>query len=871
MRATEKSPQTATLVEWIAEKSLIQRLASYARLSRLIDDHVAVLSRNPLGMLFYNLRAIFFGCSFLFLSGLFLYSLAERNYIIVKGSTLLFVFWSAGFILTLGLHSSFRDALVEWSSRTASSDLRPLFDRYFLLDSLLLIAILITGRYFGLPFDAIAFLLFANTVVYMAYIGGSTKQSGIVSGVIFSSLIAGFLVLVQAGEPSEKADKLARSLELGGLVAMIAFTLLPLMLILHLRTTQQAITSLQLARLGEIERQLAHPAERHGFDWDERQFRRQLKQILAELCDRKKGSYYQSAALWFHETHQDQGGLLLLGPAINVERKSEYRIGVKPPPDYLLWDQPVLRQVLDPPQTSEDEWLNRLAPKNGVIGSLVPIRTSSTLLGVLVLYAHDRTVAVSPHEADFLSSLGSIIGNSLDQWRGRFKEEAQQAMNGLLGADGLDEVFNDAATLLRRYLYATGCMILFRPDQKETTLMVMAVRGLKSTIKDSRYFVGRGMTGQCALTGRIRRIDSVEAHRKEFDADLLGRLEAAHRQTIHSWMAIPIGDERRNLGVIKVVNSKFRCPWFTDFDEELAKGLAVRLYVLLDRFLETKKTEEARVEAQTAAERARRAREEAIRTAEERQEDLMVMTHQLQGALISVTGALTSIEQSDLDAQNREMLEFAVALLEDANALAYGTSTTFAREAGARIAFTKQTIDAPQEMRALAERLRKTNPRDDLRFVYRGERSFPKLQMNRDVFTSVLYSLVHNALKYGDTGTTVVLECSYEENSGEAALKVKSVGEPIDPDESVAIFQRFVRGRNVERGQHHRGVGLGLWVARELMQAVGGDLTVELSERYPRLSVFVVHVPEAASSTSAASRGSFVESPGDTAATEMRD
>ena len=120
--------------------------------------------------------------------------------------------------------------------------------------------------------------------------------------------------------------------------------------------------------------------------------------------------------------------------------------------------------------------------------------------------------------------------------------------------------------------------------------------------------------------------------------------------------------------------------------------------------------------------------------------------------------------------------------------------------------------------------------------------------MDGRVFTSVFYSLIHNAMKYAAPYTHVTLECSFERLTGTAALKVKSFGEPILPVEKELIFDKYKRGKVMEEtGRHHSGVGLGLWVARELMKAVGGDITLELSPNDPALSVFIVLVPQSRS------------------------
>jgi K+-sensing histidine kinase KdpD len=140
-----------------------------------------------------------------------------------------------------------------------------------------------------------------------------------------------------------------------------------------------------------------------------------------------------------------------------------------------------------------------------------------------------------------------------------------------------------------------------------------------------------------------------------------------------------------------------------------------------------------------------------------------------------------------------------------------------------------------------------------LQFEFSADPKFPLLRVDRNVFTSVFYSLIHNAMKYADPHSYVKLEASFERGSGRPALKVKSYGEPISPDERDMIFTKYRRGKVIEQtGRHHSGVGLGLWVAKELLAAVGGEISVELSPSDPRLSVFVVYLPSAVESVAVA-------------------
>ncbi len=231
------------------------------------------------------------------------------------------------------------------------------------------------------------------------------------------------------------------------------------------------------------------------------------------------------------------------------------------------------------------------------------------------------------------------------------------------------------------------------------------------------------------------------------------------------------------------------------------------------------------------------------RDLETRQQDLVTITHQLQAPLASLIGHLSAVETSSLSAEGMEFLENANALAEDSLAMCHGTCMAFARAAGRKMSFRKSPIDALAELKALCRRLQTTNDRNDLRFSYRRRNGLLTIQLDREVFASVMYSLAHNVMKYADRDSAVKIECSFSKKSDTSLIKIASTGEPIPAGDKELIFERFRRGRNVEMGRHHKGVGIGLWVARELMLAVGGDLWLRLSAKSPRYSQFVVQLP----------------------------
>jgi two-component system sensor histidine kinase KdpD len=85
--------------------------------------------------------------------------------------------------------------------------------------------------------------------------------------------------------------------------------------------------------------------------------------------------------------------------------------------------------------------------------------------------------------------------------------------------------------------------------------------------------------------------------------------------------------------------------------------------------------------------------------------------------------------------------------------------------------------------------------------------------------------LLDNACKYSAPGSLVSLQIARQDHV--VALRVISRGNPVPAGERGRIFERFYRG--IDAGNTH-GTGLGLYVARKIALALGGDLDLD-SER----------------------------------------
>lgn len=115
----------------------------------------------------------------------------------------------------------------------------------------------------------------------------------------------------------------------------------------------------------------------------------------------------------------------------------------------------------------------------------------------------------------------------------------------------------------------------------------------------------------------------------------------------------------------------------------------------------------------------------------------------------------------------------------------------------------------------------------------------PLVRADRDRLNQVLLNLVDNAIKYSPPGSAVTIRLS-PRNAAWVVIEVVDRGTGIPDSQLSRIFERFYR---VEKGRsaRHGGRGLGLAIAKRIVEAHGGDLTVE--SQMGEGSVFRMELP----------------------------
>jgi signal transduction histidine kinase len=102
--------------------------------------------------------------------------------------------------------------------------------------------------------------------------------------------------------------------------------------------------------------------------------------------------------------------------------------------------------------------------------------------------------------------------------------------------------------------------------------------------------------------------------------------------------------------------------------------------------------------------------------------------------------------------------------------------------------------------------------------------NLPRVLADAGRLEQVLGNLLHNALRHTPPGGIVaVLACVEGET---VRIDVRDTGEGIPAEELPRVWQRFYRGEGAQR-RDAGGAGLGLALVKELVEGMGGSVSVE--------------------------------------------
>ena len=125
-------------------------------------------------------------------------------------------------------------------------------------------------------------------------------------------------------------------------------------------------------------------------------------------------------------------------------------------------------------------------------------------------------------------------------------------------------------------------------------------------------------------------------------------------------------------------------------------------------------------------------------------------------------------------------------------------------------------------------------------FVVDIEADLPEVLVDRDKFSQVIGNILSNAVKYSPNGGRITLSAHNHQERHQVVVNVTDEGIGIGPMDKDFLFTTFHRIQRPET-QGIRGSGLGLYIAKEWTEAMGGKIWLE--SELNKGSSFFVSVP----------------------------
>ena len=224
-----------------------------------------------------------------------------------------------------------------------------------------------------------------------------------------------------------------------------------------------------------------------------------------------------------------------------------------------------------------------------------------------------------------------------------------------------------------------------------------------------------------------------------------------------------------------------------------------------------------------------------------RREFIANASHELRTPLFSLGGHLELLVDEDLDEATRR--EFLGRMREQVDRLTKlaGELLDLSRLDAGRLRVDRDPVDFARVAELLV---------DEFESVAQGSQHGLEPQIDGTVtglgdeqrVLQIGRALVENALRHTPTGTRVRVGVGRE--NGRAVLSVEDDGPGIAPDEAVQVFERFYRG---DGGARASGSGLGLAIARELAEAMHGEIGLTSA---PGRTTFTLSLPAASGTSS---------------------
>lgn len=225
------------------------------------------------------------------------------------------------------------------------------------------------------------------------------------------------------------------------------------------------------------------------------------------------------------------------------------------------------------------------------------------------------------------------------------------------------------------------------------------------------------------------------------------------------------------------------------------------------------------------------------------------VTHELKTPVALIKGYAGTLRREDARWNQAEIREGLEVIEDEADRLTglIDNLLEASRLQAQRMQLDMDAVDLAALAARVVKRFQMQGTPHDFRLAF--PEHFPLIEADEARLRRVMDNLLGNAVKYAPDGG--LIEVGGQAGAGEVTVFVRDEGAGINPDEQEQVFERFYRVQD-SRARQTQGTGLGLYLARAIVEAHGGTIGVE--SRPGRGATFHFTLPRKPAGISAAAQ-----------------
>ena len=225
-----------------------------------------------------------------------------------------------------------------------------------------------------------------------------------------------------------------------------------------------------------------------------------------------------------------------------------------------------------------------------------------------------------------------------------------------------------------------------------------------------------------------------------------------------------------------------------------------------------------------------------------------MMVHELRAPLTSIKSTVELLQEGiykksvvDADRQLSSVQSTAQTMLEVINDL-----LDVAKMEAGKFDVISEAGDLEDAISDRAEAFKSLAAAKNLKITVEIEENLPKAYFDKVRIKQVLNNLLSNAVKFSNSGVIKIKAVRQQDKNAptDIIISVSDSGIGIEPDEGDKLFSRFGQLVRGSRSLAAKGSGLGLYIAKGIVEAMGGSIWYE-SEGAGYGSTFYFAVPAA--------------------------